>query len=204
MPKDWATCTFEADMEVSQIQYTLSVSSLPDGDDASLLIPVHAYEYTDHFEEKGAQMALATDGADYRVTSSYFGNRNPVDCSYGPGWGKGRLTLSSDGTMKAWFKPAGGSWTQTGKREGSEKTHFVELDTMTEIQYDDTVDLSPAEKGEIATQWRWIRDAGGGWHRPGDVLTLQDGSNNDGEYARIDWLVDQADRTFYFFHSVEV
>jgi len=202
MTKDWATATFDANTDVSALVYKVSVQQFPSGDDANLLVPVHAYEYSDHFAEKGAQMVRDSHNDDYRVTSAYFGGRNPADTGYDAGWGEGRIVLD-DGTMTAWFQPPGGSWTQTGRREDCERDHFVEFDTMTEIQYDDDQDLPAFTKGQVATQWRWVRDVDGNWYRPEDVLSLQDGSNNDGSAAQIDWLLDQDDGTYYFFHYVE-
>jgi len=200
--KQWATCTFDCDVDVQTLVFGRRVLDWPRGDDATLLVPVHAYLYEDHSKQKGAHMANGYGNKDWQTTSAYFDGRNNAEKNFGPSWHEGRLSIDSD-TMKAWDQDPDGNWTLLGSRDGPEKDHFDEFDTMTEIQYDDAVDLGTLRKGEVLEQWRWVRDADGSWHRPENVLTLQDGSNNDDTNAKIDFAVDQADGRFYFYHYVE-
>jgi len=202
MTKDWATCTFQTDSPINQIVYGHRVFHFPGGDDANLLIPVHAYLSSDHFDEKGAQMLTDAGDGDYRITSAYLDGRNPVDLRTGPHWQEGRITIDGDGVIDVWHNDPDDNWTKTGSTDVGQEDHFVEFDTMTEIQYDEQNDLPRTYKGQILTQWRWLRDTDGNWHRPDDVLSLQTGSNNDGDRSRIDWAVDQDDGRFYFYHHV--
>jgi hypothetical protein len=197
---DWATCTFDSEIDIGTIIGGYRVFHYPVANDALLLVPVHAYTSSDHFGEKGAAM-LASGPEDFRLTSAYLDGRNPVECHTGPRWHETRLSID-DGTIQAWHQHPNGNWTKLGENDIGHEDHFTEVDTMTEIQYDRTIDLESTHRGQILTQWRWIRDVDGGWHRPDDVLTLQDGSNNDGDRSRIDWAVDQDDGRFYFQHYV--
>lgn len=200
--KDWATATFDCTVDAAAVVYGHRVFDYPTAEDALLLVPVHAYTSSDHFDDKGAQMI--TDGPeDFRVTSAYLDGRNPTDCTTGPRWHEGRLSINRHGEIEAWHQDRYRNWTKTGSTDVGREDHFAEIDVMTEIQYDDEMDLPRTFKGQILTQWRWIRDVDGGWHRPEDVLTLQEGSNNDGERARIDFAIDQDDGRFYFYHYIE-
>lgn len=205
MTTDHATATFDADVAVQGLVFGWRVFDYPVADDALLLIPVHGYCHEDHFDDaKGAMMATKSDsGADYRITSAYLGDRTGIDLSTGPAWQEGRLYIDDDGTITAWHQDPSGDWTIAGREDVGRESSFVEVDTMTEIQFDDQMDLPATHKGQILTQWRWVQDASGDWHRPDDVLSLQDGSNNDGDHAQIDFAVDQDDGRFYFYHYVE-
>jgi hypothetical protein len=199
---DWATCTFDSDVQIASIVTGYRVFHYPTADDALLLVPNHCYTSSDHFEDRAAQM-LTTGPDDFQITSAYLDGRNPYDGEVGPRWHEGRVEIDRNGQIQTWHQSPDGDWTKTGQNDIGHEDHFSELDMMTEIQYDEEMDLGRTYRGQLISQWRWIRDVDGGWHRPDDVLELQDGSNNDGEHARIDWAVDQDDGRFYFWHYVK-
>lgn len=203
MTKDWATCTFNTDVKVQQIVYGHRVFDFPKADDAHLLVPVHAYCYEDHFKDKGAQMLNPFGKRDFRITSAYLNGRNSSDETFGPGWHEGRIKINDYGLIKVWHQDPQGDWTKTGQDNVGSEDHFEEIDVMTEVQYDNEMDLPKSNKGEIFTQWRWIKGFDGDWYRPNDVLTLQNDSNNDGDHAKIDFAIDQDDGRFYFYHYVK-
>lgn len=182
------------------------------GENARILLPVHGYEYYDHHEEKIAFYAGNFDNnadGEHIVQGSYSENNNRVEEPLGS-LVQFRVDCTEANESTVWLNDYTGSWHRVAHRRNTEKTGFQEFDVMTEIQAEDST-LPPEiaiEKGDcttvvdsILTENTWGRQA------PEDVVEwsgLGEGSDSlDGDAARLDWSVNQANGSFVFQHYVE-
>jgi len=107
---DQAVVEFEAKLgyDILSLSWEANMNKLPKTENAILLIPCHAYLYTDHSKKKGAITHRAETNSEYEVSSNYFTDCVDMIHTFTVAknqWRERRIELLTDlDKFKAWAK----------------------------------------------------------------------------------------------------
>lgn len=207
---DHAVAEFEPDdVTLHTVTGRMVVNDMPysRAEGAEILIPVHVYEYYDHMKEKLAVHAGQRGGdREFGVYGSYSPDRsnNKRRTLEDGSEFNFRLEITNANVANAWMRH-GGKWTRLAHIPDTEQTEIAEVDCMTEIQSDGGVPFD-LPMCTIRTRITGCYTEEKGWTPPREVLRWSgiEGptDSHDGEFAQLDWLIDQETGHFVFEHYI--
>lgn len=201
------------DDEIRSIRGWFKHHSLPydSAENARVLLPVHGYEYYDHYQEKIAFYAGNFDNnedGEHIVQGSYSDTNRRIEEPLGS-LNEFRVDCTAANSSTIWINDHAGNWHKVANRNDTERTGFQEFDVMTEVQaQDQTVPAEiEIERGECTTVIDSILTANT-WGRqaPAEVLEWSGFDQKDslkGDVVRLDWSVNQSNGSFVFQHYIE-
>jgi len=202
---DRAVAEFEPDgCTLNTLTGQMRIEAMPyDAEaDCELLVPVHAYQYLDHTDEKLAVYAgQSNETGSVRLQGSYAEETSaahfemPVTVQF-------RVEITPDRVGNVWLKHDG-DWYRPAHTPRTEQSSIRELDVMTELQSDAgfTTEL---KWGRIQSRWSGLYTQEYGWTTPERALRWSgiEGprGDHDGEVAAIDWMRSMESGAFVFDH----
>lgn len=116
---------------------------------------------------------------------SFYCNSRPVakiKPSYDKDPKEGRQSVDPNKKIEVWTKDYNNNWHKLGLTDPSDETQIFRFDFLSEIYYEDSMDLPSTLHNHI---WvKWIRTSEG-WKKPQDVLDAKEG--NQATWAKMTW-----------------